>query len=281
MRTTVSFFQKQKDNQIPITMVTAYDATLGRLAEQAGVQTLLVGDSLGMVVQGHENTIPVTLDAMIYHTQMVVRGTRKAFVIADMPFMTYNISSDQALANAGRLIQETGCQAVKLEGGERIAATLERLVENGIPVLAHIGLTPQSVHRYGGWRVQGKTPAEVQQLLADALAVQAAGAFAVVLELIPAELAAYLTQQLTIPSIGIGAGAGCSGQVQVMHDILGLLEDFTPRHARRYASLAQQAVSAISTYRHEVETGVFPAEQHSTPASEDLAQYLYGQQAKP
>lgn len=274
MRTTVSYFQKQKNNQLPITMLTAYDATTARLAEMAGIKTLLVGDSLGMVIQGHQTTIPVTLDEMLYHTRMVVRGTEKAFVIADMPFMTYNISSDQALQNAARFLQEAGAQSVKLEGGLRMASTIRRLVENGIPVLAHIGLTPQSVHRFGGWRVQGKNSKDAVQLIEDAEAIQEAGAYAVVVELVPSELAKVISERLTIPTIGIGAGAGCDGQVQVLHDIIGLLED-APKHAHRYANVGQIIRDAITHYKADVENHDFPTEANAFQMDEEVLQSLY------
>ncbi|KAB2905356.1 MAG: 3-methyl-2-oxobutanoate hydroxymethyltransferase [Anaerolineae bacterium] len=275
MRINVGYFQKQKASGIPITMLTAYDATTARLAEQAGLQTLLVGDSLGMVMQGHETTIPVTLDEMLYHTKMVVRGTEKVFVIGDMPFMTYNISSDQALQNAARFIQEAGAQSVKLEGGLRMASTIRRLVENGIPVLAHIGLTPQSVHRFGGWRVQGKTSESAMHLIEDAEAVQEAGAYAVVLELVPSELAKLISERLTIPTIGIGAGAGCDGQVQVFHDIIGLLAD-SPKHSRQYAQVGQIIQGAISNYKSDVENHRFPTEANAFTMDEEALQGLYG-----
>lgn len=272
MRTTVRYFQK--DTLIP--MLTAYDATSARLAEKAGIKAILVGDSLGMVVQGSHNTVAVTLEEMLYHTRLVVHSTSEAFVIGDMPFMSYNISPDQALQNAGRFLKESGAQSVKLEGGERMASTIERLVENGIPVLAHIGLTPQSVHRYGGWRVQGKTEQEAERLIADAEAIQQAGAYAVVLELVPAELATYITEKLDIPTIGIGAGAGCDGQVQVFHDILGLLDDFVPKHTRQYAQAGGLMVEAIQQYKHEVEARTFPSAEHAKALDADVLERLYG-----
>ncbi|HEY7496825.1 MAG TPA: 3-methyl-2-oxobutanoate hydroxymethyltransferase, partial [Candidatus Tectomicrobia bacterium] len=220
MRTTVRYFRQQKQRGVPIAMLTAYDATTARIAEKAGIRVLLVGDTLGMVVQGHSTTLPVTLEEMLYHTRLVVRGTENAFVIGDLPFMTYNVSAEQALTNAARFLQDAGAQSVKLEGGQHLAPTIRRLVDNGIPVMAHIGLTPQSVHQFGGWRAQGRTAAEATRLLADALAIEAAGAYAVVLELVPTELATLISQRLCIPTIGIGAGPGCDGQVQVLHDIL-------------------------------------------------------------
>jgi 3-methyl-2-oxobutanoate hydroxymethyltransferase len=269
VRVNVSYFQQHKTKGIPIVMLTAYDATTARIAEQAGVQVLLVGDTLGMVVQGHDTTVPVTLDEMLYHTRLVVRGTERAFVIGDLPFMTYNISTDQALANAARFLQQAGAQSVKLEGGQHMAPTIHRLVENGIPVMAHIGLTPQSVYQLGGWRVQGRTKAAATRLMDDARAVEEAGAYAVVLELVPTELAALISQRLQIPTIGIGAGPGCDGQVQVMHDILGLFEAFVPKHTYQYAQLGEAMRTAITTYKTEVEQRLFPTAAHA--ASIDTA----------
>lgn len=264
MRITVRYFQQHKEQGIPIVMLTAYDATMARIAEQAGVHVLLVGDTLGMVVQGHDTTIPVTLDDMLYHTRLVVRGTERAFVIGDMPFMTYNVSADQALANAARFLQQAGAQSVKLEGGRHMAPTIGRLVQNGIPVMAHIGLTPQSVYQVGGWRVQGRTKTAAARLLDDARAVEDAGAYAVVLELVPMELAALISQRLHIPTIGIGAGPGCDGQVQVIHDILGLFEAFVPKHTHQYARLGDAMRAAIATYKTEVEQRKFPTTAHAT-----------------
>ena len=263
VRVSVRYFQQQKEKGIPIVMLTAYDATMARIAEQAGIPILLVGDTLGMVVQGHDTTVPVTLEEMLYHTRLVVRGTQRAFIVGDLPFMTYNISSDQALANAARFLQQAGAQSVKLEGGRHMASTIRRLVDNGIPVMAHIGLTPQSVHQLGGWRVQGRTRAAASRLLDDANAVEEAGAYAVVLELVPAELAALISQRVQIPTIGIGAGPGCDGQVQVMHDILGLFEAFVPKHTHQYAQLGEAMRAAIATYKIEVEQRQFPTTAHA------------------
>jgi 3-methyl-2-oxobutanoate hydroxymethyltransferase len=270
VRISVSYFQQQKAKNLPIVMLTAYDATTARIAEQAGIQVLLVGDTLGMVVQGHDTTVPVTLDEMLYHTRLVVRGTERAFVIGDLPFMTYNVSTDQALANAARFLQQAGAQSVKLEGGRHMAPTIRRLVENGIPVMAHIGLTPQSVYQIGGWRVQGRTKATATRLLDDAKAVEEAGAYAVVLELVPVELAALISQRLQIPTIGIGAGPGCDGQVQVWHDILGLFEAFVPKHTHQYAKLGEAMRAAIETYKTEVEQRLFPTDAHAASMDADL-----------
>jgi 3-methyl-2-oxobutanoate hydroxymethyltransferase len=275
MRTTVSYFQKQKEMGIPITMLTAYDATSARIAERAGIQTLLVGDSLGMVVQGHQNTLPVTIDHIIYHTQLVIRATEKAFVIADMPFMSYNVSIEQALQNAARCLQEGGAQSVKLEGGERMAETIHRVSQNGIPVLAHVGLTPQSVYSLGGWKVQGKTREGAAQLIADADAVQQAGAYGVVLELVPVELTKLISQRLKIPTIGIGAGPYCDGQVQVFHDILGLFEDFVPKHARQYAQSATTMREAIAAYKADVENRAFPTAENAPSVDQEIIETVY------
>lgn len=264
MRINVRYFQHQKERGSPIVMLTAYDATTARIAEQAGIDVLLVGDTLGMVVQGHDTTVPVTLEEMLYHTRTVVRGTERAFIVGDLPFMTYNISADQALANAARFLQQAGAQSVKLEGGRHMAATIRRLVDNGIPVMAHIGLTPQSVHQIGGWRVQGRTKMAATRLLDDAKAVEQAGAYAVVLELVPIELAALISQRVRIPTIGIGAGPGCDGQVQVIHDILGLFETFVPKHTHQYARLGEAMRSAIATYKQDVEARRFPTPDHAT-----------------
>jgi 3-methyl-2-oxobutanoate hydroxymethyltransferase len=270
VRVSVSYFQQHKTQGIPIVMLTAYDATTARLAEQAGIQILLVGDTLGMVVQGHDTTVPVTLDEMLYHTRLVVRGTERAFVIGDLPFMTYNISAEQAMTNAARFLQQAGAQSVKLEGGRHIAPTIQRLVQNGIPVMAHIGLTPQSVHQIGGWRVQGRTRAAATRLMDDARAVADAGAYAVVLELVPTELATLISQRLPIPTIGIGAGPGCDGQVQVVHDILGLYEAFVPRHTQQYAKLGETMRTAMATYKTDVEQRLFPTTAHAASIDADL-----------
>ncbi|MBO9308354.1 MAG: 3-methyl-2-oxobutanoate hydroxymethyltransferase [Chloroflexi bacterium] len=270
MRITIRDIQRLKTERRRIAMLTAYDATMARLVEAAGIPIILVGDSLGMVVQGHQTTLPVTLEQMIYHTQMVVRGTQRALIVADMPFATYQISAEQAFANAARLLQEGGAGAVKLEGGESLAPTVARLTENGIPVMAHIGLTPQHVHQIGGWRVQGRDLAAARALVAAAKAHEASGAFAIVLEGIPAALAAHITARLSIPTIGIGAGAGCDGQVQVLHDLLGLIEDFTPKHARRYAKLGMAIRKVVARYIADVEAGAFPSQAHSFSMDESI-----------
>ncbi len=270
MRITVRDIQKMKDDHEPIVMLTAYDATSGRLSEAAGVPMLLVGDSLGMVIQGHDVPIPVTLDHIIYHASIVTRVTSKALVVGDMPFMSYHVSVEQALTNAGRLMQESGVEAIKMEGGESLAETISRMVDAGIPVMAHIGLMPQSVYKVGGMRVQGRDLDSAQRLLRDAEAVQAAGAFAVVLESVPAPLAEIITQRLHIPTIGIGAGPHCDGQVQVFHDILGLFEDFVPRHTKQYAHLAGEMREAIGAYLRDVQSHNFPTDENSFTMKDDV-----------
>lgn len=246
-----------------IAMVTAYDYTMARLVDEAGVDMVLVGDSLGMVIQGLPDTLAVTLEEMIYHGRAVARALEKAHLTIDLPFMTYQLGPTQALQSAGRLVKEGGAQSVKLEGGERSAPAIRAIVEAGIPVVAHIGLTPQSVHALGGFRVQGRDDAQADQLSRDALAVQEAGAFCVVFEMIPEELAADLTAQLEIPTIGIGAGPHCSGQVLVCNDLLGFDSRFQPRFVKRFAELESPVVEAVRAYVEEVRAGLFPATEHS------------------
>jgi 3-methyl-2-oxobutanoate hydroxymethyltransferase len=274
MRLTIRDIQKMKDAGEPIAMLTAYDATSAHLSEAAGVPMLLVGDSLGMVIQGHDSTIPVTLDHIIYHSQIVVRATERALVIGDMPFMSYKVSEQQALTNAARLMQESGVGAVKLEGGEYIAPMIARLVQAGIPVMAHVGLTPQSVRELGGWRVQGKDTHSAEQILRDAQAVQDAGAFAVVLELIGAQLAEMITRKLEIPTIGIGAGPHCDGQVQVFQDILGLYPSFGPRHSKKFADVGTIMQQAIGQYVEEVKARLFPTADQTFTMKEEVVAAL-------
>ena len=261
MRTTLSDVQRMKAQGRRIAMLTAYDHPSARLADLAGVPLLLVGDSLGMVVHGQGTTLPVTLDDMVRHAAAVVRGSDRALVVADLPFLTY-ADEAQAVASAGRLMREAGVQAVKLEGGAPVAAAVRRLTELGVPVMGHLGFTPQSQHQLG-LRVQAKAAVEARRLIEDALLLEACGAFAVVLELVPALLAAEVTRRLRVPTIGIGAGAGCDGQVQVWHDVLGLGGDKPPRHAGRYADLGAEIVRALTAYREEVEAGAFPTDAQS------------------
>jgi 3-methyl-2-oxobutanoate hydroxymethyltransferase len=245
-------------------MITAYDYPSARLVEQAGAQVILVGDSLGSVVLGYDSTVPVTMEDILHHTRAVVRGTEKAIIVADMPFMSYQANADDAMRNAGRLLQEGGATAVKFEGGSHVAPLVHRMVESGIPVMGHLGLTPQSVNQFGGHKVQGKTPAAAARLINDARALEDAGAFAIVLETIPAPLAKMVSERLSIPTIGIGAGPDCDAQVQVFHDMLGIYDDQRPlRHAKRYATLGATIRDAVRDYIAEVETGAFPTEEHS------------------
>jgi 3-methyl-2-oxobutanoate hydroxymethyltransferase len=256
---TVPEFTAYKARERRIAVLTAYDYPTARLLDEAGVDCLLVGDSLGTTVQGREDTLRVTLDQMVYHGEMVARAARRALVVVDMPFMSYQASSRQALLSAGRLLKETGCQAVKLEGGKTRARTIRRLVEAGIPVMAHVGMTPQSIRRIGSYKVERAAEPTIE----DAQAVADAGAFAVVLECVPAAVAAAVTARLTIPTIGIGAGPNCDGQVLVLHDVLGLIEDFKPRFARRYTSLGDQIKAAAQNYAADVREGRFPDESES------------------
>ena len=259
---TVVDLQRMREQGRPITMLTAYDFPTAKLADQAGIPILLVGDSLGMVVLGYDSTVPVTVDDMIHHGKAVVRGAGHAHVVVDMPFGSYQGGWQDALRNATRIMQETGCGSVKLEGGERSAETVRHLVEAGIPVMGHIGLTPQSVNAFGGFRVQGKTPREAVHLIQDAKTLAEAGAYAIVLELVPTALAHMITQRVSVPTIGIGAGPFCSGQVQVVHDLLGMYEG-QPKHARRFAEIGQATKQAMAEYREAVETAAFPTAAES------------------
>ena len=256
---TVPEFRAAKARGAKLAVVTAYDYTSARLCDEAGVDAILVGDSVGMVIQGHPTSLPVTLDEMIYHTRCVIRGTRRALVVVDLPFMTYQVSPRQAVRNAGRLLKEAGAHAVKIEGGVRMRDALRACVDAGIPVMGHVGLTPQAVHQLGGFKVQR----DADQLLADAAAVEQAGAFALVVESVPAELGAKITGAVNVPTIGIGAGAGCDGQVLVFHDLLGLFPDFKPKFAKRYADLGGAVKSAVESYCREVREGAFPTAEHS------------------
>jgi len=270
MRVTINAIKEMKSRGEKIPMLTAYDFATARLVDEAGMPLVLVGDSLGMVVLGYESTIPVTMEEMIHHTKAVVRGTKQALVIGDMPFMSYHISTAEALRNAARFIQEGGAQAVKLEGGHTVAEPVKRMVECGIPVMGHIGLTPQSIHQLGGFKAQGKTPEAAQRLLQDALALEAAGAFAIVLESVPYALARIITKKLAVPTIGIGAGPHCDGQVQVLSDLLGLYTEFVPRHAKQYAKLSQVIKEAVSQYLKEVKAGSFPTFENSYKIDESV-----------
>jgi 3-methyl-2-oxobutanoate hydroxymethyltransferase len=256
---TAPDFPAAKVRGIRLTMLTAYDYTMARLLDNAGVDGILVGDSLGMVIQGHPNSLPVTLDEIIYHTRCVARGVRRSLLVADLPFMSYQVGPEQALQSAGRLVKEAGAHAVKLEGGVRSADSVAAVVKADIPVMGHIGLTPQSINRFGGFRVQR----EEEKLVDDARAIEQAGAFALVIECVPAELAQKITMSIKIPTIGIGAGAGCDGQILVTHDMLGLFDDIRPKFVKQYADMGLELVQAVENYCREVREGTFPTDEHS------------------
>jgi 3-methyl-2-oxobutanoate hydroxymethyltransferase len=260
---TILDIRRMKDAAEKITVLTAYDYPFARLMDQAGIDMILVGDSVGTVFSGYDNTLPVTVEEMLYHTRAVVRGTRRALVVADMPFLSYQVDLREARYNAGRLIKEGGAQAVKLEGGAHVGATVRAIVDMDIPVVGHIGLTPQSIHRMGGYRVQGREARQAQQILADARAIEEAGAFALVLEGIPAALAREITAALAIPTIGIGAGVDCDGQVLVIHDILGLCEKYSPKFVKKFADVSGTIRQAIDDYIREVKAAEFPDKEHS------------------
>ncbi|MEM7437669.1 MAG: 3-methyl-2-oxobutanoate hydroxymethyltransferase [Myxococcota bacterium] len=259
---TVPALRRMKRKGERITMVTAYDATFARLFDEAGIDVLLVGDSLGMVVQGQDSTLPVTVDEVVYHCRAVARGARRAHIVGDMPFLSWQVRQDEALRNAGRFLSEGGAQAVKLEGGVDAAPTIETIVRAGIPVMGHVGLTPQSVHAMGGFRVQGKTEAAAERVLNDAKAVADAGAYALVLEGVPTDLAKRITEAVPIPTIGIGAGVHCDGQVLVCYDLLGLTPDLRPKFVKRYAEFYEDGVEAARRYRDEVRAGSFPTSDY-------------------
>ncbi|MBA7467726.1 3-methyl-2-oxobutanoate hydroxymethyltransferase [subsurface metagenome] len=270
MRITINQIKAMKQKGEKITMLTAYDYSTAKIVDEVGIPLILVGDSLGMVVLGYESPISVTIEDMLHHTKAVVRGTKQAMVVGDMPFMTYHISIDEALRNAARFIQEGGAQAIKLEGGVTVAEKVRRIVECGIPVMGHIGLTPQSIHQFGGFKVQGRTPEAAVKILKDAQALEEAGAFAIVLETVPAPLATLITQKIGVPTIGIGAGIGCDGQVQVINDILGSFADFVPKHAKQYAKLTDIMSSAVTEYYNEVKAGSFPTAKQSFSMDESI-----------
>lgn len=254
---------KMKQAGEKVLVLTAYDYSTAQIAEKAGIDVMLVGDSLGMVVLGYENTLPVTMEDMIHHTKAVVRGVRRAMVVADLPFMSYQISPEQALTNAGRLLKEAGAHAVKLEGGRPMLETIRRIVDAGIPVMGHLGLLPQSLRKIGGYRVQGRTESDAERLMNDAAALEDAGVFSIVLELVTADLAKQVSESISVPTIGIGSGPGCDGQVQIADDILGLYGDRQPKHAKKYANLSVTIEEAVRSYVEEVRRGDFPGPEHS------------------
>ena len=260
---TVLDLKEKKQKKEPIVMITAYDYPSAQMVDEAGVDIILVGDSLGMVVLGYENTLPVTMEDMLRHTAAVVRGAKRAMVVGDMPFMSYQLSPEQALDNAGRFIKEAGAHAVKLEGGEEVLEAIQKITSAGIPVMGHIGLTPQSIHRIGGYRVQGRDEETALKLKRDAKLLEKAGCFSIVLEAVPVELAKEITESLEIPTIGIGAGPYCDGQVLVYHDVLGIFQEFKPKFVKRYANLRASIIDAVKSYVEEVRSREFPDEEHS------------------
>jgi len=274
-KVTTAVFRTKKSKGRPISMLTAYDYPLAQLVDEAGIDAILVGDSLGNVVLGYDSTIPVTMDDMIHHVKAVTRGVERAMVVADMPFLSYHVSTADAIRNAGRLMQEAGAQAVKLEGGQEVAGTIKAITDAGIPVMGHLGLTPQSVHQMGGYKVQGKDEKAAQKLLADARSVEEAGAFSLVLECVPSPLAKLITSQLGIATIGIGAGPDCDGQVLVTHDLIGLVGGFSPKFAKRYINIREDIKEAMQSFRQEVEEKSFPAGEHQFGMDEEVIKKLY------
>lgn len=266
--TTRTFLQKKRRGE-PITMLTAYDYPTALAVDQAGIDSILVGDSLGMVVLGYENTLPVTMEEMLHHCRAVARGAKYPLLIGDMPFMSYQVSVEQAVRNAGRFLQEAGMDGIKLEGGRERADAIRAIVAAGIPAMGHLGLTPQSVHQLGGFRSQGRTAEAARRMLEDGLILQEAGCFSIVIESVPARLAALVSQRLAIPTVGIGAGAGCDGQVLVTHDLLGLFDRFTPKFVKKYADLHGEIARALAAFQDEVEAGDFPAPEHTVKMADE------------
>ena len=277
MRVTIRELKSMKARGEKIAMITAYDYTSAMIVERAGIPIILVGDSLGHVVMGHDSTLPVTMEDMVHHIKAVVRGTEKVHVVGDMPFMSYQADAADAIRNAGRLLKEGGCQSVKLEGGRYIADTVRKIVGAGVPVMGHLGLTPQAVNQLGGYRIQGRTTKAAVELIDDSKALEDAGAYALVLEGVPMQLAQMITERLAIPTIGIGAGVHCDGQVQVFHDLLGLFDDFTPKHARKYANLSETIQDAVSRYVGDVRAETFPTDKESFNMSPEVMRELTGQ----
>ena len=277
MRVTISDIKDMKARGEKIPMITAYDYTSARIVDASGIPMILVGDSLGQVMLGYDSTVPVTMDEMIHHTKAVARGASNALIVGDMPFMSYQTGSTDALRNAARFLQEAGAQTVKLEGGVAMASTVQRLVSSGIPVMGHIGLTPQSVNQLGGYKVQGKTLKTAVRVMEDARALETAGAFAIVLECVPESLSKLITDRLSIPTIGIGAGKECDGQVQVFHDMLGMINDFVPKHAKRYATLGDTIAGSLKQYAAEVREQSFPGPDHSYHLKEEVLAELLAQ----
>lgn len=276
MRVTIRDLSKMKSRGEKIAMITAYDYTSAIIVERAGIPIILVGDSLGHVVMGYDSTVPVTMEDMIHHIKAVMRGSEKAHVVGDLPFMSYQADIAEAIRNAGRLLKEGGCQSVKLEGGRAIADTVKKITQAGIPVMGHLGLTPQAVNQLGGYRIQGRTTKAAVELIDSAKALEEAGAYALVLEGVPKQLAQMITERLSIPTIGIGAGVNCDGQVQVFHDLLGLFDDFSPKHARKYANLSEIIQGAVSRYVSDVQEQTFPTDRESFSMKPEVVQELTG-----
>lgn len=274
-KVTTATIRRMKEEGVPIAMLTAYDYSLARMVDEAGIDMILVGDSLGNVVLGYDSTVPVTMEDMLHHVKAVCRGVSRALVVADMPFMSYQVSAEDALRNAGRFLKETGARAVKLEGGREVAQTVRRIVDAGIPVMGHIGLTPQSVHQLGGYRVQGRDEETAKKLVEDARILEEAGVFSLVLECVPAPLARFITQEVNVATIGIGAGPHCDGQVLVLHDMLGMYPRPSPRFVKKYASLHEQIAAALAAYREEVRERTFPGPEHSFGMPEEVLKRLY------
>jgi len=269
-RVTTDYYRKAKKEGRQITMLTAYDYPMAKMLDEVGIDSILVGDSLGNVVLGYTSTVPVTMDDMVHHIKAVVRGVSRAMVVGDMPFLSYHLSVEESLKNAGRIIQEGGAQAVKLEGGREVAGVVKAMVAAGIPVIGHLGLTPQAIHQMGAYKVQGKDEVAAKKMINDALALEEAGAFAVVLECVPTPLAKLITEKLEIPTIGIGAGPHCSGQVLVTHDLLGMYGSAGPKFVKRYAGIHEDIIRAISAYKDEVQSGVFPSPEYSFSMPEEV-----------
>ncbi|UCC64454.1 MAG: 3-methyl-2-oxobutanoate hydroxymethyltransferase [Anaerolineae bacterium] len=280
-KVTILDLQDKKDKGVPITMLTAYDYPTGLLVDRAGIDIILVGDSLAMVVLGHENTVSVTMEEMLHHCQAVARGAQNPLLIGDMPFLSYQVDAKEAVRNAGRFLKEGRMDVVKLEGGREMASTVRAIVEAGIPVMGHIGLTPQSISKLGGFRVQGRDVAGAKALIDDALALQDAGAFSILLEAIPAPVARLITERVSIPTVGIGAGPDCDGQVLVLHDLIGLFDRFVPRFAKPYANVFATVMQALETYRQEIMTRTFPGPEHSYSMSDKALQALLKELGEP
>lgn len=271
---TTKSFQKAKEEKRPISMLTAYDYSMAKILDSAGVDALLVGDSLGMVIQGHDSTISVTIDEMIYHAKAVNRAAKRALVIVDMPFMSYHVSVEESVKNAGRLMKEGGAHAIKLEGGVEFAETIRQIVRAQIPVMGHLGLTPQSLHMFGGFKVQGKSLAQAQKIIDDAKALEEAGVFAITLECVPEELSKIITETVSVPTIGIGAGKYCDGQVLVSNDMLGMFSDFVPKFVKQFAHLSPSIEDAVKTYIEEMNNNSFPEKKHTFTIDEDVLKNL-------